>query len=79
MAQGAAHHEASQRYIRLHKGVPVNSGYTTPSRLVRVIAVLAASVLTGTLFTAVAFGLTGDGGWSLFSHYDAAQAGVRPA
>jgi len=59
----------------------VNSDYSTPSRLARILAVLAASVLTGTLFSAVAIGLTGDDGWSVFAQFNgqAAQAVVRPA
>lgn len=57
------------------------SGYNTPSRFVRIVAVLAASVLTGTLFSAVAIGLTGDDGWSVFAHYNeqSAQPAVRLA
>jgi hypothetical protein len=70
------------QHLRIHlpKGVPVMTAYSTPSRFVRLVAVLAASVLTGTLFTAVAIGLTGDG-WSVFAQYDeqAAQPAVRLA
>lgn len=59
----------------------MNSDYSTSSRLVRFLAALAASVVTGTLFGAVALGLTGDEGWSLIAQHDdpAAQAAVRPA
>jgi len=59
----------------------VNSGYRTSSRFARVVAVLAASVLTGTLFSAVALGLTGDDGWSLLAQHGdpAAQVAVVPA
>lgn len=58
----------------------MNSDYSSSSRWQRVIAVLAASVLTGTLFAAVALGLTGDDGWSLLSQYDdRAQAAVLAA
>ncbi len=59
----------------------MNSDYSTSSGFVRVLAVLAASVLTGTLFAAVMLGLTGSDGWSLFAHYDdrAAPAAVVPA
>ena len=58
----------------------MNSDYSSSSRWQRVIAVLAASVLTGTLFAAVALGLTGDDGWSLLSqHDDRAQAAVLAA
>lgn len=48
----------------------MNSDYRNSSRLQRIIAVLAASVLTGTLFAAVALGLTGDDGWSLLTQYE---------
>jgi hypothetical protein len=64
-----------------HKGVFVNSDYSTSSRWQRFLAAIAASVLTGTLFAAVALGLTGDERWSLFAQHDdgAAPAVVRPA
>lgn len=57
----------------------MNSDYRTSSRWQRFLAALAAGVLTGTLFTFVAVGLTGHEGFSL--HYDdeAAQAVVQPA
>jgi hypothetical protein len=59
----------------------VNSGYNTSSRFVRFIAVIAASALTGTLFGAVALGLTGGDGWSMFAQHDdrAVQAPVQVA
>lgn len=59
----------------------MNADYSSSSRWQRVIAVLAASVLTGTLFAAVALGLTGEDGWSLFSQFDdrTAQAPILPA
>ena len=59
----------------------MNSNYRTSSRWQRFLAALAAGILTGTLFTAVAVGLTGNEGFSLFTHYDdeAAQAVVQPA
>ena len=59
----------------------MNSDYSTSSRSVRILAALAASVLTGTLFAAVMLGLTGDDGWSLFAQYDdrAVPVAVLPA
>lgn len=59
----------------------MNSNYRTSSRWQRFLAALAAGILTGTLFTAVAVGLTGNDGFSLFTHYDheAAHAVVQPA
>jgi hypothetical protein len=60
----------------------VESHYRTSSgALVRLLAALAASVVTGSLFAAVALGLTGDEAWSLLAHDDglAAQATVQPA
>lgn len=59
----------------------MNSDYSNSSRLQRFLAVLVAGVVTGTLFAAVALGLTGADGWSLFAHYDdgAAQAVVNAA
>jgi len=59
----------------------MNSGYSTSPRWVRLLAALTASVVTGTLFGAVALGLTGDEGWSPLARHDdpTAQAAVRPA
>ncbi|MDP3858493.1 MAG: hypothetical protein Q8Q73_12115 [Stagnimonas sp.] len=59
----------------------MNSGYSTSPRWVRLLAALTASIVTGTLFGAVAIGLTGEEGWSLLAQHDApaAQAAVRPA
>lgn len=59
----------------------MNSDYRTSSRLQRILAALAASIVTGTLFASVALGLTGDEGWSLLAHEDgqAAHAVVLPA
>jgi hypothetical protein len=37
------------------------------SVLTHALSVLVATVVTATLFTAVAFGLTGDNGWSLLA------------
>jgi hypothetical protein len=48
----------------------MDSGYDTSSRWVRVLAALTASVVTGTLFGAVAFGLTGEEGWSVLARHD---------
>jgi hypothetical protein len=81
MASAPAHHEATTSVHPMHKGVLVNSGYSTSSRWQRFLAALAASVLTGALFTAVALGLTGDEGWNLFALDGdaAAQAVVRTA
>ena len=45
----------------------MDSQYETSSILTRFLAAVAASVVTGSLFGAVAFGLTGDGDWSLFA------------
>jgi hypothetical protein len=57
----------------------VKSDYSTSSRLQRFLAILAAGVVTGTLFAAVALGLAGDDGSSLFAHSDdgAAQTVVE--
>jgi len=60
----------------------VDSHYSSSSGvLVRLLAAFAASVVTGSLFGAVALGLTGDEAWSPFAQYDdrAAQAAVQPA
>jgi hypothetical protein len=60
----------------------VESNYRSSSGvLVRFLAALAASIVTGSLFGAVVLGLTGDGAWSLLAHDDglAAQAAVQPA
>jgi hypothetical protein len=60
----------------------VNSDYSTSSRLARFLAALAASVVTGTLFGAVALGLTGEEGWGLFAQQGesaARVAAVQPA
>ncbi len=59
----------------------MNSNYSTSSRLQRILAALAASIVTGTLFASVALGLTGDEGWSLLARADdqAAQAVILPA
>lgn len=59
----------------------MNSDYSTAPRWQRLLAGLAASVVTVSLFGAVAFGLTGDEGWGLFARHDEspAQAAVRPA
>lgn len=59
----------------------MNSDYSTSPRWVRLLAALTASVVTGTLFGAVAFGLAGDEGWSVLAQHDdgAAQVAVRPA
>lgn len=42
------------------------------SRISRVVAVLAACVVTATLFSAVAVGLTGEDPWSLLAQGDKA-------
>ena len=59
----------------------MNSDYSTSPRWVRVLAALTASVVTGTLFGAVAIGLTGEEGWSLLAQHEdpAPQGTVRLA
>lgn len=59
----------------------MKSDYHSSSGLQRILAVVAASVLTGTLFAAVMFGLTGDEGWSPFARFEnpSAPAAVMPA
>lgn len=59
----------------------MNSPYRTSPRWVRLLAALSASVVTATLFVAVAVGLTGEEGWIEFAQDDggAAPAAIRPA
>lgn len=59
----------------------MKSDYRSSSGLQRVLAVVAASVLTGTLFAAVMVGLTGEEGWSPFAQHEdrSAQAAIIPA
>jgi hypothetical protein len=44
------------------------------SVLTHALSVLVATIVTATLFTAVAFGLAGDDGWSVFAHEPVATA-----
>ena len=57
----------------------MNSNYSTSSRLQRILAALAATLVTGTLFAVVAFGLTNDEGWGVFAKYDNGAAADQPA
>lgn len=59
----------------------MHSHYRTSPRWVRLLAGVTASVVTGTLFVAVAFGLTGEEGWGVFAQVDGrpAPAEIRPA
>jgi hypothetical protein len=54
----------------LRKGVSVNSEYSSSSGLQRFLAVVVASILTGSLFAAVVLGLAGDESWNLFAQDD---------
>jgi hypothetical protein len=65
----------------IQQEVSMNSPYRTSPRWVRMLAALTASVVTGTLFGAVALGLTGEEGWSVFAQESgpAAPADIRPA
>lgn len=55
----------------------MDSHYETSSVLVRFLAAVAASVVTGSLFGAVALGLTGDGDWSVFAQGGGTAAPVQ--
>ncbi len=45
----------------------MNSNFGSSSGVARVLTAIAAVVTTISLFSAVALGLTGDGGWSLLA------------
>lgn len=45
----------------------MNARFSSSSGMARILSVLVASIVTATLFTAVAFGLTGEDGWSLLA------------
>jgi hypothetical protein len=47
----------------------MDSNFGSSSGLVRVLAAIAAVITTATLFSVVALGLTGDGGWSLLAQH----------
>ena len=65
----------------IHQEVSLSSHYRTSPRWGRLLAALTASVVTGTLFVAVAVGLTGEEGWIVFAQADiqAAPAAIRQA
>jgi len=48
--------------------------FSSSSGLTHALSVVVATIVTATLFTAVAFGLTGEEGWSLLSEAPAATA-----
>jgi hypothetical protein len=53
----------------------MSSGFNSSSSgIARLVFILAASVMTAALFSAVVFGLTGEEGWSLL-----AESGVEAA
>jgi hypothetical protein len=54
------------RTVHLQQEVPMHAPFGS-SVLTHALSVLVATIVTATLFTAVAFGLAGGDGWSLLA------------